>query len=50
MSKFKIKRRFPNYFSGFEETEHEVKTREELEHIDWIEHMIQDRNHHSGNW
>lgn len=32
----KIKRRFPNYFSGFEETEHEVNSKKELLNIDWI--------------
>jgi len=37
MSKFKIKRRFPNYMTGFEETEHFVDTVEELEKVDWID-------------
>ena len=32
----KIKRRFPNFFTGFEETEHEVNSNEELMAIDWI--------------
>jgi len=34
----KIKRRFPNFFSGFEdlETEHEVSSKEELMNIPWI--------------
>ncbi|MFA5366354.1 MAG: hypothetical protein WC333_00325 [Dehalococcoidia bacterium] len=32
----KIKRRFPNFFEGFEETEHEVNTREELLNLDWV--------------
>lgn len=32
----KIKRRFPNYFSGFEESEHEVNSLEELHEIEWI--------------
>jgi len=36
MSKFTIRRRFPNYFSGFEETEHEVENRQDLESIDWV--------------
>ena len=34
----KIKRRFPNFFSGFEddETEHFINNNEELLNIDWI--------------
>jgi len=32
----KVKRRYPNYFSGFDETEHEINTLEELKEIDWI--------------
>ncbi len=32
----KIKRRFPNFFEGFEETEHEVNSLKELLEIDWI--------------
>ena len=31
-----IKRRFPSFFEGFEETEHEVNSKEELLAIDWI--------------
>jgi hypothetical protein len=36
----KIKRRFPNYFSDFEETEHEVSTKKELMNIEWIKKYI----------
>ena len=32
----KIKRRFPDFFGEFEETEHEANTREELLEIPWI--------------
>ena len=32
----KIKRRYPNFFSGFEETEHEINSNEELLEIPWI--------------
>jgi len=34
----KVKRRFPNFFSGYEDqkTEHEVSSKEELMEIDWI--------------
>jgi len=35
----KIKRRFPNFFSGFEETEHEVSNNKELLDIDWVKHL-----------
>lgn len=35
----KIKRRFPNYFTGFEETEHEVNSKEDLLKLDWIEDL-----------
>ncbi|MFA5049305.1 MAG: hypothetical protein WC516_09840 [Patescibacteria group bacterium] len=31
----KIKQRFPNFFSGFEATEHEVTTLDELLEIPW---------------
>ena len=47
MSKFRIKRRYPNYVSGFEETENEVDTIEELKEIDWVKKMINNPNHHS---
>jgi len=47
MSKFKIRRRYPNSFSGFEETEHNIDTREELVQIDWVKDMINNPNHHS---
>lgn len=32
----KIKRRYPNYFTGFDETEHEVNSLSELLEIPWI--------------
>lgn len=35
----KIRRRYPNFFSGFEETEHEVNSLEELKNISWIKDM-----------
>jgi hypothetical protein len=35
----KLKRRFPNFFTGFEETEHEVNSLEDLHNIDWIKHL-----------
>jgi hypothetical protein len=41
----KIKRRYPNYFSGFEETEHEVSSKEELLNIPWIKDYDNVTNH-----
>lgn len=41
----KIKRRFPNYFSGFEVTEHEVNSKEELLEIDWVKSLLEIPNH-----
>jgi hypothetical protein len=41
----KVKRRFPNFFSGFEETEHEVTTQEELLEIPWIKAYDEIPNH-----
>ncbi len=43
----KIKRRFPNFFSGFEddETEHEVNSKEELLAIPWIKAYEKIPNH-----
>jgi hypothetical protein len=41
----KIKRRFPNFFTGFEETEHEVNSNEELMAIDWISSYKDIPNH-----
>lgn len=35
----KIKRRFPNNFSGFEETEHEVNSYKDLMEIPWIKEI-----------
>lgn len=31
-----IKRRYPAFFTGFEETEHEVSTKEDVLNINWI--------------
>lgn len=47
MSKFTITRRFPNYFSGFEETVHEVSDLKELEEIDWVANAINNKQHHT---
>lgn len=44
---FNVKRRFPNYFSGFEETEHVIKNRKELEEIDWVANFVNGENHHT---
>jgi len=41
----KIIRRFPNFFSGFEETEHEVNTLDELLEIPWIKAYEEIPNH-----
>lgn len=41
----KIKRRFPNYFTGFEETEHEVHSKEELLEIPWIKDYNKIKGH-----
>ena len=41
----KIKRRFPNFFSGFEETEHEVNSLAELLEIPWIKAYDEIPNH-----
>jgi hypothetical protein len=41
----RIKRRFPNFFSGFEETEHEVNSKEELLEIPWIKNYSTIPNH-----
>jgi len=35
----KLKRRFPNYFSGFEETEHEVNSYDDLMNIGWVKNI-----------
>ncbi len=35
----KVKRRFPNFSSGFEETEHEVNSKEELLELKWIKSL-----------
>ena len=41
----RIKRRFPNFFTGFEETEHEVTSKEELLELDWVKHLLTIPNH-----
>lgn len=41
----KIKRRFPSFFTGFEETEHEVNTHEELLEIPWIKEYNDIKGH-----
>lgn len=38
----KVKRRFPNYFTEFEETEHEINSKEELLELDWIKQLKND--------
>jgi hypothetical protein len=43
----KIKRRFPNCFSGFEETEHCINSRKELEQINWVENIIKNKTFYS---
>lgn len=43
----KIRRRYPNYFSGFEETEHEVKTLKDVKEIDWVKQWSEDDMFHS---
>lgn len=35
----RLRRRFPNYVSGFPETIHEISSEEEFLKIDWIEAM-----------
>jgi hypothetical protein len=40
-----VKRRFPNFFSGFESTEHQVSTLDELLEIDWIKAYDDIPNH-----
>jgi len=49
MSKFTVRRRFPNYFSGFEEeeTEHIINNIADLENIDWVSHITKDKTHYS---
>jgi len=41
----KVKRRFPNFFTGFEETEHEVTSKEELLELDWVKNLLEIPNH-----
>lgn len=36
-----VKRRYPNYFSGFEETEYNFKTVDELKEIDFIKGFME---------
>ena len=33
---FRLERRYPNYMTGFEETEHTISSMEELELVDWV--------------
>ena len=40
-----IKRRYPNFVSGFEKTEHEVTTKEELLAIDWVKLLCEGERH-----
>jgi len=41
----KIKRRYPNFFTGFEETENEVNSKEELLGVDWVKALLKIPNH-----
>ena len=41
----KVKRRFPNYFTVFEETEHEITTKEELLELDWVKNYSEIKGH-----
>jgi hypothetical protein len=41
----RLKRRFPSFFEGFEETEHEVNSKEELLAIPWIKAYDEIPNH-----
>ena len=43
MSEFTIRRRFPNYCTGFEETEHQINNRQDLESIDWVKHAFENK-------
>lgn len=42
----KLKRRFPNFVSGFPETEHEFTTKEELLEIDWVDGLTKGKEFH----
>ena len=42
----KLKRRRPGYFTGFEDTEHEFNTLEEMLEIDWIDGFTKQHNFH----
>jgi len=51
----KLRRRFPNCFTGYEETEHEFSTLEEMLEIDWVKNATQQPDYHqlsvgSENW
>ena len=46
MSKFTVRRRYPNYFSGFEETEHPIDNLQDLESIDWVNNATTIKGHH----
>ena len=41
----RIRRRYPNFFTGFEETEHEVNTLNEVLEIPWIKAYNEIPNH-----
>lgn len=45
-SRVKVKRRFPNFVSGFDETEHTVYSMEELLEVDWIKHITDGESFH----
>ena len=42
----KLKRRYPNFCSGFEETEHFFSTKEELLNIDWVKQWTEAKNYY----
>lgn len=44
---YTVRRRFPNSFSGFEETEHLITNRKELEEISWVDHLLKLKGHHA---
>jgi len=41
-----LKRRYPNFVSGFEETEHLVFNQQDLLNIDWVKHLAEMKNFH----
>jgi hypothetical protein len=42
----KLKRRFPAFVSGFDETEHEVENQADLLKVDWVEGLVRTDNFH----